>query len=44
MPKLLEYFFDRKQQWIILKKHLRSTKEGWGILPQKRSKHNEYQK
>ena len=35
------FFFDRKQQRNILIE-LRSTKEGWGILPQKKTKQQEY--
>ena len=32
------FFFDEKQQGNILNKDLKSTKEGWEILPQQRNK------
>ena len=37
----LFFLFDRKQQRNILIE-LRITKEGWGILPQKKTKQQEY--
>ena len=37
----LFFFFDRKQQRNILIE-LRSTKGGWRILPQKKTKQQEY--